>query len=199
MSRTGTYRWRDGVSIKAIGMLIALAVLVSCDEGPTGPTTEDFSKERDALMAQQKPKRRAPPSAKPAAAEAEAPAPDFAAIAGGFTYESEGLRDPFRSFEWEEKGRKAMLGNDRGPLEQYDIAQMSLLAVVWNTGVARALVRDPAGKSYIVGEGTRIGKNEGRVIDINDNLVVVKETYVDFLGQETTKDIEMRIRRSEGG
>ena len=31
------------------------------------------------------------------------------------------------------------------------------------------------------------------------NLVVVKETYVDFLGQETTKDIEMRIRRSEGG
>jgi Tfp pilus assembly protein PilP len=76
---------------------------------------------------------------------------------------------------------------------------MSLLAVVWNTGVARALVRDPAGKSYIVGTGTRMGKNEGRVTNINDNLVVVKETYVDFLGQETTKDIEMRIRRSEGG
>ena len=44
-----------------------------------------------------------------------------------------------------------------------------------------------------------MGKNEGRVIDIDDNLVIVKETYVDFLGQETTKDIEMRIRRSEGG
>jgi hypothetical protein len=37
------------------------------------------------------------------------------------------------------------------------------------------------------------------VIDIDDNLIIVKETYVDFLGQETTKDIEMRIRRSEGG
>jgi Tfp pilus assembly protein PilP len=61
------------------------------------------------------------------------------------------------------------------------------------------LVQDPAGNSYIVGEGTRIGKNEGRVIDIEDNLIIVKETYVDFLGQETTKDIEMRIRRSEGG
>ena len=185
--------------IKAIGILIALAVLVSCDEAPTGPTTEDFSKERAALMAKQKGKKRAPAAAAPAVAKAEPTTPDFAATAGGFTYESAGVRDPFRSFEWEEKGRKAVLGNDRGPLEQYDLGQMSLLAVVWNTGVARALVRDPAGKSYIVGTGTRIGKNEGRVTNINDNLVVVKETYVDFLGQETTKDIEMRIRRSEGG
>ena len=183
--------------IKAIGMLIALAVLVSCDEGPTGPTTEDFSKEREALMAKQKAKKRRPAAA--AVAKAEPVEPDFVATAGGFAYESAGVRDPFRNFEWEEKGRKAVLGNDRGPLEQYDIGQMSLLAVVWNTGVARALVRDPAGKSYIVGTGTRMGKNEGRVININDNLVVVKETYVDFLGQETTKDIEMRIRRSEGG
>jgi Tfp pilus assembly protein PilP len=184
------------VRIKAIGMLIALAVLVSCDEGPTGPTTEDFSKEREALMAKQKAKRRKPAAA---AAKAEPMEPDFVATADGFTYESTGVRDPFRSFEWEEKGRKATLGNDRGPLEQYDIGQMSLLAVVWNTGVARALVRDPAGKSYIVGTGTRMGKNEGLVTNINDNLVVVKETYVDFLGQETTKDIEMRIRRIEGG
>jgi Tfp pilus assembly protein PilP len=76
---------------------------------------------------------------------------------------------------------------------------MSLLAVVWSTGTARALVLDPSGKSYIVGTGTRMGKNDGRVVEIDDNLVVVKETYVDFLGQETTKDIEMRIRRSEGG
>jgi Tfp pilus assembly protein PilP len=61
------------------------------------------------------------------------------------------------------------------------------------------LIQDPGGKSYIVGNGTRLGKNEGRVIGIDDNLLIVKETYVDFLGQETTKDIEMRIRRSEGG
>jgi Tfp pilus assembly protein PilP len=44
-----------------------------------------------------------------------------------------------------------------------------------------------------------VGRNEGRITAINDNLVVVKETYVDFLGQETTKDIELRIRLSEGG
>ncbi len=74
-----------------------------------------------------------------------------------------------------------------------------LVALIRNTGMARALVQDPSGSSYIIGEGTRIGKNDGRVIGIDDNLIIVKETYVDFLGQETTKDIEIRIRRSEGG
>jgi hypothetical protein len=37
------------------------------------------------------------------------------------------------------------------------------------------------------------------VIRIDDNLVVVKETYVDFNLEETTKEIEMRIRSTEGG
>jgi Tfp pilus assembly protein PilP len=44
-----------------------------------------------------------------------------------------------------------------------------------------------------------VGKNEGRIIKIDDSVVIVKETYVDLMGQESTKDIELRIRRSEGG
>jgi Tfp pilus assembly protein PilP len=181
-------------------MLIALLVLASCDQGPTGPTTEDFNREREDLMAKVKAKKERV-AAKPVqpVATADPMKPTFGSYGGAFTYDRTGMRDPFRTFEWEEKSRKALMGADRGPLEQYDVNQMSLLAVVWNTGTARALVQDPSGKSYIIGTGTRIGKNEGRVTDIDDNLVVVKETYVDFLGKETTKDIEMRIRRSEGG
>jgi Tfp pilus assembly protein PilP len=190
----------DGVRFKAIGLLIALLLLASCDEAPTGPTSQDFNAEREELMAKVEAQKKAP---KKVAAATPVPVdptlPTFGAFGSGFVYDRTGMRDPFRTFEWEERSRKALLGGDRGPLEQYDVNQMSLLAVVWNTGTARALVQDPAGNSYIVGTGTRMGKNNGRVIDINDNLVIVKETYVDFLGQETTKDIEMRIRRSEGG
>ncbi len=86
-----------------------------------------------------------------------------------------------------------------GPLEQFDVSQLSVVAVVWKTGSARALVEDPTGQSYIIGKGTRIGKNDGTVTDIDDNLVVVNETYEDYLGNVTKNDIEMRIRRSEGG
>ena len=185
---------------KAILMLIAFLVLAGCDDSPKGPTTEDFSRERKDLLAkvaERKKKVAAHPETKKVAA---APTDTgFGGFSGAFTYDRTGKRDPFRSFEWEERSRLALDIAERGPLEQYDVNQLSLLAVVWNTGTARALVQDPAGNSYIVAEGTRIGKNEGRVISIDDNLIVVKETYVDFLGQETTKDIEMRIRRSEGG
>ena len=34
---------------------------------------------------------------------------------------------------------------------------------------------------------------------IGDNLVLVKETYENFAGEQTTKDVELRIRLSQGG
>jgi Tfp pilus assembly protein PilP len=193
------YAWRDGVRFKAILTLIAFLVLAGCDDAPRGPTTEDFGRERKDLMAKVKAKKKAAKKTAVKVVQADPVAPTFGVVGAGFTYDRTGMRDPFRSFEWEERSRLALDIAERGPLEQYDVNQLSLLAVVWNTGTARALIQDPAGNSYIVGEGTRIGKNEGRVINIDDNLIIVKETYVDFLGQETTKDIEMRIRRSEGG
>ena len=48
-------------------------------------------------------------------------------------------------------------------------------------------------------EGSAIGKNNGQVIHIGDNLVLVKETYENFAGEQTTKDVELRIRLSQGG
>ena len=46
----------------------------------------------------------------------------------------------------------------RGPLEQFDLAQLALVAVVWNTGTPRALVADPSGETYIVAEGAASGR-----------------------------------------
>ena len=190
--------------IRATLVAIALLGLPGCqDEVPTGPTNADFDAARSELAARSKDKSAKDKNKAKAKAKAKKPAatqdPSYAALGKGFHYDRRGKRDPFRSFEMDEKGRLALELMDQSPLERYDVSQLSLLAIVWNTGAARALIQDPGGKSYIVGTGTRLGKNEGRVIDIDDNLLVVKETYVDFLGQETTKDIEMRIRRSEGG
>ena len=113
-------------------------------------------------------------------------------------YDPTGKADPFRSFRWERE-KDVMSETTAGPLEQFELEQLSVTAVVWSVGAPRALVADPSGRSYIVQEGTRIGKNAGLVIHIGDNLVLVKETYVDFAGEQTTKDVELRIRRSQGG
>jgi Tfp pilus assembly protein PilP len=183
-----------------MALALVLIGLVGCsDEVPGGTaTTEDFNKARAELdtkrkkAAVQAPARRAEPQ--PEAAE-----PGFVASTSGYHYDSRKKRDPFRSYEWEQLRLEMSDAATRGPLEQFDVAQLTVVGVVWNDQNARALVQDPSGMSYIVGQGTRIGKNDGRVTSINDNLVVVRETYVDFLGEETSKDVEMRIRATEGG
>ena len=194
--------------IAAIAGSIALLALVGCEEKVNQPTEAEFQQERVELDA-----RVAARKAKKASGKASAPAgepqiasvpkgtptePSFVGGGHGFIYSKAGLRDPFRSFEWERKELES-LNTIGSPLEQFDVSQLSVVAVVWKTGSARALVEDPSGQSYIVGRGTRIGKNEGLVTQIDDNLVVVNETYEDYLGNVTKKDIEMRIRRSEGG
>lgn len=184
-----------------ITLSLALIAALGCEEAPTGPTTADFNTEREALNARsgQKAERAATQVARSApSAPAAPPTGDLGNVDHDFVYDETGKRDPFRSFLLEKSG-DLMARAVRGPLEQFDLAQLSLEAVVWQTGNARALIADPSGETYIVAEGARIGKNEGFVIDIEDSLVRVKETYVDYLGRETTKDIELRMRRNEGG
>ena len=81
----------------------------------------------------------------------------------------------------------------------YELGQLSVVALVWDTGTRRALIADPRGETHVVKEGTPIGKNDGLVIHIGDNIVLVKETYVDFAGEITTNDVELRIRSTQGG
>jgi len=191
----------------AIAVSIALLVFAGCKKEVNQPTSEEFQQERAALNARVEARKAKKPAAKkaPAAPSKIAAVPEgkpveeiFANSGSGSIYDKTDLRDPFRSFEWE---RRELASEDveGGPLEQFDVSQLSVIAVVWKTGSARALVEDPGGQSYIIAKGTRIGKNDGTVTKIDDNLVVVNESYEDYLGNVTQKDVELRIRRSEGG
>jgi len=195
---------RGAVRFAMVALWFTLVAALGCEKSAPGPSTADFTEQREALKARvaknQANKPTAAPRVAPAigASTAGASEASFGAVGTNYVYDPTGKRDPFRNFTWErpDRLREQEL---HGPLEQFDLGQFSLVAVVWKTGTARALVQDPSGMSYIVGEGSRIGRNEGRVISIDDGLMIVKETYVDYLGQETTKDIEMRMRRNEGG
>jgi Tfp pilus assembly protein PilP len=195
---------RISVRISAVSLAIALLALPGCHkEAAVGPTSAEFNKAREQLVARRahagKPPEAAPAN-KPGGAPGAAPATPGLTVAGaGFHYNPAGLRDPFRSFEWEQLKRAQEDTASQGPLEHFDISQLALVGIIWSTKNARALIQDPSGMSYIVAQGAKIGKNNGRVIRIDDNLVVVKETYVDFNLEETTKEIEMRIRSTEGG
>ncbi len=139
------------------------------------------------------------PQSKASGKPAFVPAPEAAEVEEEpeeYRYDATGKPDPFRSFV------RLDYELDEGlttPLERFDLSQLEVTAIIWNSDRPRALIRDPAGKGYIVSTGAPIGKNKGRVVAIHDNVVLVKETYVDFQDRATTKEVEMRLYESQGG
>jgi len=189
----------------AFSLVLAMAA-VGCQKQAAGPKVSDYRKQRDAAIAQAKalaaqPQKFASGSARGQKGQQQqqqdSNAPTFGGDVHGYVYNPVGKRDPFRSFILERKAEAD--ASVKGPLEQFDLGQLSLTGVVWKGQRRRALVLDPSGQAYIVAEGDRIGKNEGRVVQIGDDLMVVRESYVDFQGEKTTKEIEMRVRQSQGG
>lgn len=173
--------------------------LTGCQEAPSGATTADLEKQRTELAAKK------PAAAQRAAGRAEKAAP--AAEAGvrtnygtqveNYSYDSTGKRDPFRSFVLDRLTQDEIEADS--PLQQFELGQLTVSGVVWQADRRRALVLDPAGQAYVVKVGDHIGKNDGEVTAIDDSAMLVLESYVDFHGDKTTKEIEMRIRQSTGG
>jgi type IV pilus assembly protein PilP len=111
-----------------------------------------------------------------------------------YHYDPTNKPDPFRPFILLQKKSEAAIS----PLQKYDLGQITLKAVVWGVEQPRAMVEDPTGKGYVIQIGTDIGKNNGKVIKIDDREVVVRETYVDYTGHETKKDVALKIVTSNG-
>ena len=180
-----------------IAAVAAGAVAATGCQKDSGAGAADFQKQRQDIVAQQ---RQAPTPAAEAAPDAAQAAEEEAtpAVSAAYAYDPLGKRDPFRSYVLD-RLKEVDEVSAKGPLEQFELQQLAVLGVVWETDNRRALIGDPSGQAYIVREGDAMGKNDGRVISIEDNLVLVRETYVDYVGDKTTKEIEMRVRVGQGG
>ena len=184
--------------------LAALSLVVGCEKGgKNAPSVQDYEQKRAELIKRQE--KDGPPTVvanrKAGPATGQQQSQDGSGLVSGgadYSYDATNKRDPFRSFVLDEAQR--LTKHERGPLEQFDLSQLSVVAVVWGTQRPRALVTDPSGRGYVVQEGTTIGKNDGQVIRIGDTTMLVRETYVDYLGAATSKEIEMRVRsKAQGG
>jgi type IV pilus assembly protein PilP len=181
--------------------LVLIVATAGCGEEQQlgAPTAADFVKEREVLAAREREaaKGRAEATAPAFSDPAAADDTGYAAADRDYFYDPRGKRDPFRSFQFVDDDRPE--SREFGPLEDFELGQLELSAVIWDANNPRALILDPGGRAFIVREGSQIGKNSGQVIHIGDNLVLVKETYENLAGERTTKDVELRIRLSQGG
>lgn len=84
------------------------------------------------------------------------------------------------------------------PLEQIALSQLKLVAVMVAPSGSRAMVEEASGKGYIIQNGTYVGTNSGRVIDILLDKIVIEEEVEDILGKLVVRKSEMTLQKAPG-
>lgn len=169
-----------------------LALMVSVTLTPLAGCGE---KETESEFAPS-PRKAAPPPVKQGAS---VPPPESAPelIPPKYVYEPSGRRDPFETLL---NIKRPVLSVDvqMTPLQKIDVGQLRLIGVILGKGEPRAMVIAPDGKSYILKNGVKVGKNDGTVVDVTQDAVLVEERYVDFSGEVRTATQYISLPKREG-
>jgi type IV pilus assembly protein PilP len=108
-----------------------------------------------------------------------------------YRYEPFGKTDPFEPiFRGVKEGGPEL----KTPLEEYNVTQFELVGIIWDVKEPKAVVKDPKGETYIVGKGTRIGRNNGKITKITEKKVYIVEEYEDIYGQITTGEVVLEMK-----
>lgn len=112
-----------------------------------------------------------------------------------FAYNSTGKMDPFKPFLQLTREKRS---KDRlSPLQEYELSQLRLVAIITIPEGNIALVEDSLGKGYFLRKGTVIGKNDGKVKQILKDTVTVEEVFEDVFGQKKVNEVFLFLHRSE--
>lgn len=105
-----------------------------------------------------------------------------------FVYNAKGKRDPFMPF-----GSAKIKPTGSSPLEQIDLGELRFTGVISKpSGEKMAMVEDASGRGYSVSMGTKIGLRSGLVLDIQEDVFKILETYTDAAGKERKQLIEKK-------
>jgi Tfp pilus assembly protein PilP len=150
----------------------------------------------------QKPLAQKPAAQKPVAQRPVAPAAQAAvqpesqpkAERETYVYEQKGRRDPFVSLVQVAKEKPKRLRGAK-PIENFDVDEVRLIAILWDNKQYYALITLPDGKSYTIRRGTTLGLYGGKVEEITRDSVLIREHVKDYRGQLKTKDTILKLRK----
>ena len=177
-----------GLEMKKVSFMLAgfLFLLVSCGGGTT-PLSPPLVQKALSVEA-----RKAKPVQVPGKAEKKEPEQKKQVE---FAYNPTGKPDPFKPF-FQLTPKKRSRGF-LTPLQEYDLSQLKLVAIIRFPEGKIALVEDSLGTGYFVREGTVIGKNDGKVKQILKDMVTVEEVYEDVWGQKKVNEFSLFLHWSE--
>jgi len=117
-------------------------------------------------------------------------------------YDAQGKIDPFLPLiqEKTEESKPVIDDNPQRnltPLEKIELSQIRLVAVIIMEKKRIAMVEEATGKGYEVSIGTFIGKNQGKVTEINDSSIMVTELVKDFKGKLKEQTQEIKLHKND--
>lgn len=143
----------------------------------------------------------------PAATMAYCAAP-VTADSGTYRYNPKGKPDPFKPFieivDEDNKTEKTQKIGEQNkpvllsPLQRFSTKKFRLTGIVLTSTRSAAMVETPEGKRYILHTGTPIGINNGRVIAILPDSVVVLEKIQDFEGNMHQERVILMLKQNGG-
>lgn len=148
-------------------------------------------------------KDKAPAGKKPAAQKPSATSPAPSALLQQdepkveneiYVYDPKGRRDPFLSLIQVSKP-KAQRKPGASPIENYDVDDIKLIAIAWDSKQYYAMITLPDKKSYTIRKGMTLGLNNGKVKEITKDSVFIQEQVKDYKGQNKTKDTTLKLRK----
>ena len=119
-------------------------------------------------------------------------AQDADAETRSYFYDPVGRRDPFLS-PFHVAPEQVVIEEARTPLQRFDLGQLKLVGIVWETHTPKALIEDTGGLGYIVEAGTLIGTNGGVIRMIEPRRIVIEEYKTDFYGKRQIQQRELKL------
>jgi type IV pilus assembly protein PilP len=135
----------------------------------------------------------------------EAKAPSLADIFAksddeSYTYNPTGRRDPFKPLIAAKKPTAVTAPESMTcpPLQDFELASLKLVAIVWGDLGRKAMLKAPNGRGYAVTENMQVGRHCGRVSRIDSHAVFIVERRRDAEGNVSMEEVILRLREGEG-
>jgi len=205
--------FKSNTTLNRLACLFCFAALLAtgCDSGTEKPVKKTVVRQK--IMTSPKAKAPGPEKATSSAATAASqPAAGRSAqntrLASIKPYSSVGKTDPFvplfrkneaaddQSVASPRKKRKKRV--PRTPLERVDLSQLKLTGIIRSPQGNKALVEEATGKGYVVGVGTYLGNQGGKITEILDDRVIVEEEIENPLGEIKKVPRQLKLQKSSG-
>ncbi len=111
-------------------------------------------------------------------------------------YNPQGRRDPFLSLVKIVK-KTPLKRKDAPPIESFSVEEIKLLAIASDKDESYALVLLPNQKTYTIKKGMLLGLEGGKVEEISEEKVVIREIVKDYRGNLKPKDTVLKLHKGE--